>query len=242
MKSLASSLAFTVLLCSSALASTSDLSLFHTVQAGDSLSSLAKAYKTTVGTLMDLNSLKSERIITGKHVQVPWPDNHLAAAKDLRVVEHVVFPGDSLGGLAERYGSDADCIRLLNRLSNDQIKVGQLMRIPTAGGAWLRKDVTYTVGAGDTLGSISRAHGVRTLVLRHLNPGAQWSRLKIGKSLRLVRWEQVVATHVDVEALIEEVPKPFLVPVPAPDAGVTTTQGPASVPVPKADPASVVTP
>jgi LysM repeat protein len=209
----------------------SDLSLFHVVQNGDSLSAIAHTYKTSVKTLQELNNKKGERIVIGSRVQVPWPDTHLASAKDLRATTHEVLPGDSLGTIAERYNSDAKCIRLLNALPNDRIRIGQKLRVPTTGPDFVRDDVKYPVAPGDTLGRIARQSKLTTLVVRHLNPQVNWRQLRTGQTIRLVRWTEmeVKAPTLDLEAL-EAPTRPEIVPIPAPmDApiNVQETQNPA---------------
>ena len=45
-------------------------------------------------------------------------------------VSHVVERGETLIGLARRYGTSADVLRQLNQLTSDDIKRGQKLRVP----------------------------------------------------------------------------------------------------------------
>jgi LysM repeat protein len=44
--------------------------------------------------------------------------------------EHVVGTGDTLYNISRKYGVDIDVIKQLNQLDNDQIRIGQVLRIP----------------------------------------------------------------------------------------------------------------
>ena len=205
------------------------------VKSGDSLSSIAVAFKTSVETLTDLNALKGERILIGKHLQVPWPNNHLAAAQDLHVVTHDVLPGESLGTIAERYNSDSQCIRLLNRLPDDRIRRGQQLRIPTTGPQLEQTFFDEVVDSGDTLGRIARKHKLQSVLVRHLNPKLNWRNLKIGQLVKLLRWTEKPTKTSPVEGLIGELPaRPMVRSVPAPVApkAVAIPEGPAPLIVP----------
>lgn len=43
---------------------------------------------------------------------------------------HVVRPGESLWGIARRYGLSVDQLRAANDLRNDRLQIGQTLRIP----------------------------------------------------------------------------------------------------------------
>jgi N-acetylmuramoyl-L-alanine amidase len=50
-------------------------------------------------------------------------------------VPHVVRRGETLTGLARRYRTSPDVLRQLNRLTQDDIKVGQRLRVPKVAAA-----------------------------------------------------------------------------------------------------------
>jgi len=51
-----------------------------------------------------------------------------------RQVRYVITPGDTLSEIAERYNVSASAIRSANRLSGDNIRVGQTLSIPIFPG------------------------------------------------------------------------------------------------------------
>jgi len=79
---------------------------------------------------------------------------------------HVVARGDNLTRLATRYGVSVSEIREWNRLTSDQIRVGQRLIVRRN----VRQNPIYhTVRAGDNLTTIARRHGVTIAQIRTWN-------------------------------------------------------------------------
>ena len=69
--------------------------------------------------------------------------------------EYVVKKGDTLSGIASKYGTTYQELAKYNNISNPNvISVGQVIKIPTAE----KTPITYTVKKGDTLSSIAKAY------------------------------------------------------------------------------------
>lgn len=67
----------------------------------------------------------------------PPPDTQIAAnlrREPARQVRHVITPGDTLSEIAERYNVSTAAIRAANKLSNDNIRIGQTLSIPIFAG------------------------------------------------------------------------------------------------------------
>ncbi|MDH3440448.1 MAG: N-acetylmuramoyl-L-alanine amidase [Gammaproteobacteria bacterium] len=66
------------------------------------------------------------------------PPNTLIALNQKRSpaqqVSHVITRGDTLSEIAERYNVSMTAIRMANRLSNDNVRVGQTLKIPVYAG------------------------------------------------------------------------------------------------------------
>lgn len=98
------------------------------------------------------------------------------------VIEYVVRSGDTLWLLAQRYGTTVDAIKNLNGLTSNMLNIGQVLKIPTAGGQYFE----YAVRAGDTLWLLSRRYGTTVDAIKNLN-GLTSDRLEVGQILRIPR-------------------------------------------------------
>ncbi|MEJ2127414.1 MAG: N-acetylmuramoyl-L-alanine amidase [Woeseiaceae bacterium] len=68
----------------------------------------------------------------------PPPDTQIAMdvrRNPQRQVQHVISRGDTLSEIAERYNTSAAAIRAANRMSNDNIRIGQTLSIPIFPGS-----------------------------------------------------------------------------------------------------------
>ncbi len=103
----------------------------------------------------------------------------VAALSDARAdEEYVVRAGDTLGGIAQRYGVTARAIQNYNDLSSpDRIVEGQTLRIPPGPEVPLK----YVVQKGDTLEAIARDHGFTTRVLVEYNDLKNPDALQVGQ-------------------------------------------------------------
>ncbi|CAN5624031.1 hypothetical protein BH23GEM6_BH23GEM6_03350 [soil metagenome] len=99
----------------------------HRVEWGDTWLGIARRYSVTSSALASANpDVDPERIRTGQVLRVPGADPALRSGQR----SHVVGPGDSLWGIARRYGVTMEQIRSANRLSDDQVRLGQTLIIP----------------------------------------------------------------------------------------------------------------
>jgi LysM repeat protein len=96
---------------------------------------------------------------------------------------HVVRAGETLDGIARRYGVRAAAIVAANELDRpDLLRVGQTLKIP-ARDAPARK--RYVIEEGDTLGTIARDHGVSPDAILRLNNLADPNRLRAGQVIEI---------------------------------------------------------
>ena len=85
---------------------------------GDTLSGIAQRHHTTVAKLIALNHLPGNgTIYVGDLLRLPTPSP--------QVRPYAVRRGDTLSGLANRYGTTADDLRRRNRLRNSGLQIGQ---------------------------------------------------------------------------------------------------------------------
>ena len=91
-----------------------------TVQAGQSLSSIAAKYKVSQANLRQWNKLKSDQLKIGQQLRVKAP-----------VRLHTVKAGESLGGIAAKYKVSTKALMQKNKLAKaDVLPVGKELIIP----------------------------------------------------------------------------------------------------------------
>ena len=96
----------------------------YTVVRGDTLSAIARQYRTTVAVLAQLNGISDpNRIYVGQVLRIPRPAEGYVC--------HTVVWGDTLSALARRYHTTVAVLARLNGISDpNRIYVGQVLRIP----------------------------------------------------------------------------------------------------------------
>jgi LysM repeat protein len=194
----------------------------YTVVAGDSLSGIAARFGTTTRNLMSLNGITNANLIrVGQVIKLsgeaapaaPAPSAPAAPAPvapaPAAPTTYTVVGGDSLSGIAARFGTTTRNLMSLNGITDaNRIRVGQVLTIggsaapaaptapaptapapttpapttpaPNASGA-----TTYTVVARDTLSGIASRFGTTTRNLMSLNAITNANSIRIGQILTI---------------------------------------------------------
>ncbi|UCD91523.1 MAG: LysM peptidoglycan-binding domain-containing protein [Desulfobacterales bacterium] len=110
--------------------------IYHRVGSGESLSLIAKRYRTSVNRIVHANNIRSRHhIVAGKKLKIPQQRYFAHKPKKYNKPEyegeskHVVKRGDSLWVIANRYGTTTQKIQELNNLSSTYLKIGQVLKI-----------------------------------------------------------------------------------------------------------------
>jgi len=152
-----------------------DAHIRHRVRRGESLSTIARRYNSSVSAIVRTNRLRNQhRIRQGQILQIPRKNVRAVAVsgnaptrEETResVLSHTVVRGDSLWRLAQKYKTSVNEIKALNGLRGNTLSLGQKLKIraETTGPRY------YTVRKGDTLGKIATAHRVRLSELLRAN-------------------------------------------------------------------------
>jgi soluble lytic murein transglycosylase-like protein len=101
----------------------------YTIKQGDTLSDIAAKYHTTVAKLVEVNRLpgNGNLIIAGTSLKVPGAGSASASGKGY----HRVVVGDTLSGIAARYGVSQDAVAAANHLpSSNVVQLGATLVIP----------------------------------------------------------------------------------------------------------------
>lgn len=127
----------------------------YIVQPGESLSSIAQRFNTTVESIKDENRLTSNIIYIGQPLTVP---------SNLEKTVYNVQPGDSLYTIATRFGIAIEELKRMNRLEDNIIYGNQQLVIPEE----FNVDY-YIVQAGDSLYSLSQRFETAVDQIKRMN-------------------------------------------------------------------------
>ena len=151
----------------------------HIVRSGDTLWAISRRYGVTVNQIKQWNHLTSNFLSVGQRLSIDKANPTPPPVDD---THYVVVSGDTLWGIATRYGVTVANLKDWNRLTSNLLTIGQ--RLIIAGEATPNPPTTsfYTVRSGDTLWAISRRNGVSVQQLMTWNKLTS-SFLAIGQNL-----------------------------------------------------------
>jgi LysM repeat protein/predicted chitinase len=154
----------------------------YTVKSGDTLSGIALKFDMTVAELQSLNNISNpDSIYVGQVLKVY--DNS-APAPDSGTTTYTVKMGDTLSGIAVKFGMSQSELQSLNNISNpDNIFVGQVLKVKDTNSGPIPNTTTYTVKSGDNLGSIALAFNMSISELQSLNNISNPDQIRVGQVL-----------------------------------------------------------
>jgi LysM repeat protein len=167
----------------------------HTVQDGDTLTSLAELFGVTPEQIAEANDLFDlHSVIAGETLRIPGapPADDVDESGEEVVTDsgrrHTVASGEVLSLIAEVYGVRLAAIIAANGLDNpDHIVAGQTLIVPGAFESGPESGETSTVvhvvGAGETLTSIAEKYGVDLSRLADANNLADHDVIILGENL-----------------------------------------------------------
>lgn len=98
----------------------------HRVEWGETWFGITRRYGVSRAALAAANpDVDPERLQAGEVLLIPSPDSPASGQRT-----HTVVAGDSLWGISRRYGVSLDRLRGANRLSDDRVRIGQVLIIP----------------------------------------------------------------------------------------------------------------
>jgi membrane-bound lytic murein transglycosylase D len=106
----------------------------HRVEAGETLTAIAKKYRVTPVAIAEANNLeRGAALDPGEKLIIPATQPQSETKR--RVVSYRVRKGDTLGGIADRFSVDTEDVRKWNRMKTHHVSRGMVLRIYTLGGA-----------------------------------------------------------------------------------------------------------
>ena len=169
--------------------------VYHRVRKGESLSTIARRYHTSVKSIMWANNLKrSSYIVAGKKLKIPQRGmvvtraQTAASSHGVWNQKHVVKSGDSLWIIAKRYGTTTQKIQEINRLSTTRLKINQVLKVPSqesASAQPAKGSGTYYVQRGDSPYIIARKYNMSLNQFLQINSLTPRSTIYPGQSVRI---------------------------------------------------------
>lgn len=186
----------------------------YTVQAGDTIGSIAAQFNVTQQQLRELNNLPNDDIFAGQILRVPEGE----PTPTPEPFKHIVKAGETLTTIAAQYGVNFLTLVEVNGLeSPDNLAAGTELLIPgvaaptsaanatgdsattTSGGATANTPagVTHIVQPGETLSTIAADYGVAATDLATANNLTNPNMLRVGQKLLIpgVTQQQVLQTR-----------------------------------------------
>ena len=170
-----------------------DNMFMYTVKKGDSLWNLARTYGTSVEEIKRINYLTSNNLYIGQVLRIP---EMYTKPEDMNVPNYInyeVVRGDTLYGIAKKYGVSVDTIINDNALKSNILNIGQNLKIRTSsslveecfGENYVpNTDKTYVVVKGDTLYSIAKKYNTTLDSIKSKN-NLKNNTLSIGQILKI---------------------------------------------------------
>lgn len=166
----------------------------YTVKSGDTLWSIAKKYNITVNELKNLNNLTTNTLKIGQVLRI----NEQTSVSPTENT-YIVKSGDTLYGIANKYGVTVDQIKKSNNLSSNTLRIGQVLTIPTETEN--KEDyIIYTVKSGDTLYGIAKSYNITPNELINYN-NLNSSVLSIGQNLK-IPFQDIKEEQENIEYII----------------------------------------
>ena len=173
----------------------------YKVKRGDNLSEISEKFGVTVPQLKKWNNISGDNIAAGKTLKIynsttssSYGDNTTKNSSNVNYYK--IKPGDSIGGIAEKYGVKVSDIRNWNNISGNKILAGSTLKIYsdanvndiTSETTRTTKNVkntdTYTVKSGDSLYSIASKNNTTVAKIKSLN-NLTSNKIQAGQKIRL---------------------------------------------------------
>jgi len=161
----------------------------YKVRRGDTLGAIAARHQVGVSAVKGSNNIKGSTIFVGQVLKIPNAVTPKYVTKKSVPSKYRVKRGDTIGGIAGRYGVSVSSIKSANNIKGTTIRAGQTLKIP-AGGSGKKyasngtKPSKYRVKKGDTIGGIAGRYGVSISSIKSAN-NIKGSTIRAGQTLSI---------------------------------------------------------
>lgn len=171
---------------------------YHKVTEGESLSALAKKYRTTSQAIAEVNNLQGGELQAASRLVIPVTSGRATAGSSYakKPTRYTVRKGDTVLTVADDFGVPPERVRRWNRLKGNSLRKGRRLLIykPVGPGEVVAepkteqaskkrttaKQTTHRVKGGETLSSIASRYGTTVAELRRHN-GRAGNVIKAGE-------------------------------------------------------------
>ena len=166
--------------------------VYHRVRRGDTVSTIARRYHTSVGRIARANRLSRRyTIVVGQKLKIPTKGSTVAQAPKSRkqvaaATHHKVRKGDSLWNIARRYGTTTNDIKRLNGLRGTTLSIGQVLMIDGTAKSPSpdRKELkSYRVRSGDSPYQIAKKNDMSLAYFLQVNRLTPRSKIYPGQKV-----------------------------------------------------------
>ncbi len=155
----------------------------HTVRRGETLSRIAKKYGTTVSAIAGANGIKNyHRLRIGQVLAIPGEGYSLAPQNP---GIHTVKRGETLSGIAKRYGVKMDDLAAWNDMPPGRTLYAGQKLIVAASEAPQARVIVHKVKRGDTMNGIAQRYGTSTGALLKTNGLKRSDKIYPGQKIKV---------------------------------------------------------
>lgn len=173
----------------------------HKISSGETLSQLARKYKTTVNELIRLNPDAAKGLKAGAELRLPGEKNEKSSSSvTASVKKHKVVSGESLSRIAKKYKVSVADLENWNQLKAAELKAGQEILVSAPAGSESimtpkpaeaknekpapAESHPHKVEKGETLSSIAQKAGTTIAEIKKLNQ-LKNNQVRLGQVLQL---------------------------------------------------------